>query len=379
MGVGLGVMFLGLSYLASKVHVAPYESGTPTVIAQVGEAVYGQGVFGEVLFYSLQAGTMLILVLAANTGFADFPRLASFQAGDRFLPRQLTKRGHRLVYSNGVLALAGAAAVLVMVTRAEVTRLIPLYAIGVFTGFTLSQAGMTKHHIRKKEQGCRRVSPSTASAPCCRPSWPSSSRSRSSPRAPGSSSSPCRCWCSCSCGCTASTRASGQLLESDDVPTAAKAQILRRHVVLVFVDKLDMATARAVQYARTLTPDDLRAVHFAVDPDVAAELAAPGQQTGLARITLDLVDCPDRRLPSAARRPGGPRAGGRRHRGLGPAARPQVPGPVAPHPPRPDGGEIERAVSRLAHANVTTVPFHFGPGGDQRGHPPQARGSPRSP
>ena len=96
---------------------------------------------------------MLILVLAANTGFADFPRLASFQAGDSFLPRQLTKRGHRLVFSNGIIALAGTAAILVVVTNAAVTRLIPLYAIGVFVGFTLSQAGMTKHHLRLKEPG----------------------------------------------------------------------------------------------------------------------------------------------------------------------------------------------------------------------------------
>src|ERR671911_1089593 len=153
MGTGLGVMFLGLSILGAKVKVTPFETGTPTVIAQIGEAVYGHGVLGDVLFYSLQAGTMLILVLAANTGFADFPRLASFQAGDRFLPRQLTKRGHRLVYSHGILALAGAAAVLVILTGAEVTRLIPLYAISVFTGFTLSQSGMTKHHLRKREKG----------------------------------------------------------------------------------------------------------------------------------------------------------------------------------------------------------------------------------
>ncbi len=118
MGVGLGVMFLGLSMLAAETHVAPFEGGTPTVISQVGEVVYGHGALGDVLFYSLQVGTMLILVLAANTGFADFPRLASFQAGDSFLPRQLTKRGHRLVYSNGVMVLAGAAMVLVVITGA---------------------------------------------------------------------------------------------------------------------------------------------------------------------------------------------------------------------------------------------------------------------
>jgi amino acid transporter len=367
MGIGLGVMFLGLSYLASKLKVAPFESGTPTVIAQVGEAVYGHGALGQALFYSLQAGTMLILVLAANTGFADFPRLASFQAGDRFLPRQLTKRGHRLVYSNGIIALAGAAAVLVVVTGAEVTRLIPLYAIGVFTGFTLSQAGMTRHHLRKKEAGWAKgiavngfgallsavVALIIAVTKFADGAWVilialpvlvvlflRVHRQYEGER---------------------------ELLESPDLPAAAKAPLLRRHVVLVFVDKLDMATARAIQYARTLTPDDMRAVHFAVDPEMADELAQAWAQTGLSRVTLDLVDCPDRRLVSAA---------------VALVARELADGDTEVSvllPDRKYGGlwhrilhdqtadAIERAVSRLAHANVTTVPFHFGPGGDQRG------------
>ena len=120
---------------------------------------------------------MLILILAANTGFADFPRLASFQAGDNFMPRQLTKRGHRLVFSNGVIFLAGTASVLLLVTGAEVSRLIPLYAIGVFTSFTLSQAGMAtppppqegaglevRHrHQRRRSGDDRRSSPSSSS------------------------------------------------------------------------------------------------------------------------------------------------------------------------------------------------------------------------
>src|SRR6185369_14373789 len=155
MGSLLGLMFLGLSALAAHLHVAPYESGTPTVISQVGDLVYGPSGLGRVGYYALQAGTMLILVLAANTSFADFPRLASFHAGDNFMPRQLTKRGHRLVFSNGIIFLAATAIVLLIVTDAKVDRLIPLYAIGVFTSFTLSQAGMAKHHIVEKEQGWR--------------------------------------------------------------------------------------------------------------------------------------------------------------------------------------------------------------------------------
>src|SRR5437773_6164415 len=156
MGSLLGLMFLGLSIMDAKMHVAPFENGTPTVISQIGQLAYGGSLLGHILYYCLQAGTMLILVLAANTSFADFPRLASFHAGDNFMPRQLTKRGHRLVFSNGIISLAVAAIVLVVITEAKVDRLIPLYAIGVFTSFTLSQGGMARHHVRLKEPGWRK-------------------------------------------------------------------------------------------------------------------------------------------------------------------------------------------------------------------------------
>src|SRR5205807_1029363 len=109
MGSLLGAMFLGLSILAGAMHVAPFKRGTPTVIAEVGRHVYGTSPLGHLLFFALQVATMLILVLAANTSFADLPRLASFAAADSFLPRQLKTRGHRLVFSNGIIALAGAA------------------------------------------------------------------------------------------------------------------------------------------------------------------------------------------------------------------------------------------------------------------------------
>src|SRR5262249_11165819 len=107
MGSLLGALFLGLSGLGGRVKGAPPADGTPTVIAQIGQLIYGNSAAGRLLFYALQVGTMLILVLAANTSFADFPRLASFHAGDNFMPRQLTKRGHRLVFSNGIFFLSG--------------------------------------------------------------------------------------------------------------------------------------------------------------------------------------------------------------------------------------------------------------------------------
>ena len=156
MGSLLGIMFLGLSLMTAKLHIVPDPSGAKTVISQVARAAFGHGPLGTLLYLALQAATMLILVLAANTSYADFPRLASFLAADRFLPRQLTRYGDRLVFSNGIVTLAVLASVLVVVFKASVTALIPLYAIGVFTSFTFSQAGMVVHHRREREPGWRR-------------------------------------------------------------------------------------------------------------------------------------------------------------------------------------------------------------------------------
>ena len=358
MGTALGFMFLGLSVLASKVHATPYEEGTPTVISQVGKLVYGGGTMGDVLFYSLQVGTMLILVLAANTGFADFPRLASFAAGDSFMPKQLTKRGHRLVFSNGIIALSAAAIVLVIVTGAKVDRLIPLYAIGVFTSFTLSQAGMAKHHVTHKEPKWRMglfingvgaamtfvVAIIIAVTKFTHGAWViillipilvvvlfRLNRQY--------------------------THEAAELLE--DAHAAASAPILRRHVVLVLVDTLDVASARAIQYARTLTPDELRAVHLDLDPIVTAELARDWRKLGLSRLSLDIVECQDRRVTQAAAEiAAGELADGQTE--------------VSVLIPRREysrfwhrllhdrtSDEMVKALSTLPHCNVTVVPYHL--------------------
>jgi amino acid transporter len=357
MGTGLGVMFFGLSLLASEVKVLPFEDGTPTVLSQIGDAVYGSGALGSALGYSLQAATMLILVLAANTGFADFPRLASFQAGDSFLPRQLTKRGHRLVFSNGILALAGVAGLLVVVTNAEVTKLIPLYAIGVFVGFTLSQAGMTKHHLRHRDPGWRlSLVTNGVGALISLFVVVVVFLTRRSDAWPMLIVMPA--FVVMLLRVNRQYRQEARLLEHD-VPAAATAPILRRHVVLVFVDRLDMAAARAIQYARTLTPDELRVVHIAIDEVRAHELAAEWQATGLERIGLEVLECPDRRLTRVAVEcVAGELADGetevsvllpdRKYRGLWHRVL---------HDRTADS--ILTEVSRLPHANVTTVPFHL--------------------
>jgi amino acid transporter len=156
MGCLLGAMFLGLSVLAARMHVVPDPDEKVTVLAQVARTAFGRSDLGDVLFILVQVATMLILVLAANTSYADFPRLASFHAGDHFLPRQLTRYGDRLVFSNGILVLSALAILLLVVFQASVTKLIPLYAIGVFTSFTFSQAGMAKHHRTLREPGWRK-------------------------------------------------------------------------------------------------------------------------------------------------------------------------------------------------------------------------------
>ena len=149
MGVLAASMFLGISWLADQTNVV-YQHGDPrTVVAQVAEAIFG----GGFLFYLVQVMTAAILILAANTAFADFPRLSSILAQDKFMPRQLLNRGDRLVFSNGVLILALIASGLVIVFKADLNRLIQLYLVGVFISFTLSQAGMVLRWRKLKAPG----------------------------------------------------------------------------------------------------------------------------------------------------------------------------------------------------------------------------------
>jgi amino acid transporter len=349
MGSLLGFMFLGLSILASHLHPSVFEAGTPTVISQIGEMIYGDSTLGRILFYGLQAGTMLILVLAANTSFADFPRLASFHAGDNFMPRQLTKRGHRLVFSNGIIALAVAAVILLVITDAQVDRLIPLYAIGVFLSFTLSQAGMARHHIRLKE-----------------PNW----RVGLFINGMGALLSAVVCLIIAITKFTHGAWAilvlvpvlvlllvrlnkqyetEAHILEQD-APTAAQAPVRNRHVVLVFIDTLDMAAARAIQYARALTPDDLTVVHFDLDPVATEDLTAAWSRLGFSRLSLEIVDCPDRRVERAA-------AEIVARQLLDHQTEVSVLLPRLVHDRTADA--MARTLAGLPHCNVTIVPFHL--------------------
>jgi amino acid transporter len=143
MAIILGLLFIGISFLTKEIKAVPSEM--ETVISQLARTVFeGQGLF----YLFVIAGTTVILILAANTAFAGFPRLSAMLAKDGFMPRQLTYRGSRLVYSYGIVSLAGVASLLIIIFQASVTRLIPLYAIGVFLSFTLAQAGMARRWWR---------------------------------------------------------------------------------------------------------------------------------------------------------------------------------------------------------------------------------------
>jgi amino acid transporter len=359
MGSLLGVMFLGLSVFAAKVHAVPFISGTPTVISQVGKEVFGPSSGGQILYYLLQAGTMLILILAANTSFADFPRLANFHAGDDFMPRQLTKRGHRLVFSNGIIFLAVTAIVLLVVTDAKVDRLIPLYAIGVFLSFTLSQAGMAKHHVTHKE-----------------PKW----RTGLVINGLGSIVS------GIVCVVIAVTkfkegawviiiivpvlvvllfRLNRQYREEAielerDAPTVATTPVLARHDVVILVDQLDLAAAGAIRYARSLLPDDMVALHFDLDPRRTRELVEAWSRLGLGRVPLEVVECPDRRIERATLEFAARRL-------LNADAELTVIIPRREYSRRwqrmvhdQTADDIAAAMADLDHCHVTFVPFHLG-------------------
>ena len=297
MGMILGGLFVGVSYLAVRVGVRPYESGNPTLIGQLARWVLGGSAAGQAFFYLFQAATLAILVLAANTSFADFPRLVSFKAADAFLPRWFTKRGQRLVHSNGILALSAAAAAVTVAFRADYNHMLPLYAIGVFTSFTFSQAGMTRRHLRLREPGWRygiAVNGTGALVTAL-----------------------------VLLDIIATKFAAGAwmvlltlpllvlLLERTNRAYAGERQELGvetpellgrpkpRHEVLVLVDGLDRAVLQALQYARQLNPLSTTAMHVAADPDAARRLTRLWAGLPLA-VPLEVVHCPNRDLVDCA-------------------------------------------------------------------------------
>ena len=295
----LAFLVLGVTLLARWTHAVPYQIGSPTVVSQEAKAVFGTSPAGHLAFYVVQLATMLILYTGGNTSFNGFPYLASFVAGDAFLPRQLTKRGHRLAFSNGIIVLTAVALALIVAYKAQVNGLVALYAIGVFTGFTMAGAGMVKHHLTAKAGHWKRsvvVNGFSAFLSFAVVLIFAVAKFREG------------AWLIVVVGpllYIGLIRLHTQYVREEEwletgAAEACEVPVLRRHVVVVLVDRLDMATARAIQYARTLAPDDLRAVHFDIDTKVARALESEWSRLGLARLPLDIIEVPDRRLGRAA-------------------------------------------------------------------------------
>ena len=155
LGVIAITMFVGVSWLAVHMHARPNASGTPSVLSELARGVFPAGQWSSFMYWAVQILTLLILVFAANTSFQGFPRLAALLARDRYFARQFTNLGDRLVFSNGIIVLAGIASALLWAYNAQVDSLIHLYVIGVFTAFTLSQAGMVRYWLRTHDDGWR--------------------------------------------------------------------------------------------------------------------------------------------------------------------------------------------------------------------------------
>jgi len=294
----LGTLVAGVSWLAHETHAVAYVAGSPTVISQVAKAVLGDSPVGHVGFLLVQLATMLILYTGANTPFNGFPFLANFVAVDGFLPRWLTKRGHRLAFSNGIVVLAVASLALLLGTGAHVDKLVAFYAIGVFTGFTLAGFGMAKHF--RTFRGSRwkvktainnvvgavsglvvvifAVTKFTEGAWLVVLIFPIMvvvllRLHRAYDR-------------------------EAALLEA--VPSAEPVVRAARSCVVVLVDSVDLAVIRAIRYAHTLRPSELHVVHFVIDSGHAADLRGAWDAQPGIDLSLELIDCPDRRLPRAA-------------------------------------------------------------------------------
>jgi amino acid transporter len=299
-GLILGTLVAGISGLAFLTHAAPHSLGYPTVISQEANMVFGSA--GHFMFYVVQAATALILFTGGNTSFNGFPFLTSFVAEDSFLPRWMMKRGQRLVFSNGIIVLTVLSVTLIAVVGANVNALVPFYAIGVFTAFSMAGFGMARYHTRVKEPGWRykrvinfsagvmtsivvvifAVVKFTEGAWLILILFPvgvfALIRLNHQYRAEAGALQ-----------AIGERRASGVGPSQPNYP---------RRVVVIFVDDFDLSTIAAIRYAKGLRPTALRAVHFVIDTEQAEKL----RQAWLPdrSVSLEFVDTPDRRLTRAA-------------------------------------------------------------------------------
>lgn len=290
----LGFLLAGVAWLAFATHATPYEAGYPSMLSEIGRAVFGEGLVGNVLYFLLQASSAAILYNGANTSFNGFPALSNFVAEDRFLPRPLTKRGHRLVFSNAIIVLTVLALALLLATGGSVNALVPLFAMGVFSAFAMAGYGMARYHVVHRERGWRykllvnlsagvlstlvvgifAVAKFTQGAWLVVVVFP--------------------ILVFILIRLNRKYRAEAAVLDMARTEPPLWAE-RPRHRVFLFVDSIDLAEIEAMRYAQSLHADALTAVHFMLDPTRAALL-----QRHWSRFAHDtplrMVHCPDRQL-----------------------------------------------------------------------------------
>jgi amino acid transporter len=294
----LGFLLVGVIYLVHATHATPFVAEYPSMLSEVARAVFGQGLIGKILYIFLQTASAAILFFGANTSFNGFPALTSFIAEDSFLPRPLVKRGHRLVFSNAIITLTALALILLLVTGGSVDAIVPLFAMGVFTGFSMAGYGMTKHHLTHREPGWRRklvinfsagilstiVVLIFAVAKFTEGAWlvvvvmPTLMFALMR--------------------LNRQYRAENSVLEN--LVTERQDVVGHpRNRVFVFVDHFDLAVIEALRYASGLHADKLTAVHFVIDTLHAARLQQRWEHFE-GETPLRMVECPDRHLSRVA-------------------------------------------------------------------------------
>jgi amino acid transporter len=297
MSATLGTLIIGIAWLAKETQAIPYADGTPTVISLVAKAALGDGVIGDTLFVLTQLGTMLILFAGANTCFSAFPNMVNMVANDGYLPRRLTQRGHKLVFSNGVFFIAGVASILVIVTKASITILAAIYALAVFIGFALTGAGMTKRSIVMKLTKWKIFLHGLSTAIAVFTVLVLSIVKFAEGTWVVVIGTPLVV--------ILMLKFNNQYTREQNALEVKqhqeRATSIARHDVTVLVDNVDIATVGAIRYARSLKPRNLSAVHFVIDDRRAEEIQkAWAASDALDDVTLELIDCPDRRLANAA-------------------------------------------------------------------------------
>jgi hypothetical protein len=299
MSLTLGTLIVGIAWLAKETQAVPYADGTPTVISLVAKAALGTSFIGDVLFVLTQLGTMLILFAGANTCFSAFPNMVNMVANDGFLPRRLTQRGHKLVFSNGVFFIAGVASLLVIVTSASITILAAIYALAVFVGFALTGAGMTKRSMNSDAPNRIRkvILHGFATGIAVFTVIVLSVLKFSEGTWVVVIGTPLVV--------LLMLKFNNQYTREQEALEVKqhqeRATSIARHDVTVLVDNVDIATVGAIRYARSLKPRNLSAVHFVIDDRRAEDIQrAWAASDALDDVTLELIDCPDRRLANAA-------------------------------------------------------------------------------